>query len=378
MLVISFKNYIQISLAIIVSIMFKNTTVYKFLFRWLVVNVIFFLVKITMEREGSNGYSFFNSEDIYYYCTTFFLIMVTWEHNDWLLRRELKIGGLDLKSNLRILGLSLAVLLFFSTIFYYVAAYPLAGYIKESTEEPFVCFLRDMLRASLLGFAIISFNLFYYAMRQRDIMKKQLDDMKREMLASKYVSLKNQISPHFLFNSLNTLTSLMYEDRDLASDFLARLASSYRYILDTTEVDIVPLKKEFNFLDSYIFMMNVRHEGALKIKVEMPINLDTFFVPTLSLQMLVENALKHNYFSKEKPLTIHIYTKNDTDIVVENTVSKRVVIEDSTKLGLENIKKRYLFYTKNKVIVSTNANCFLVTMPLLKKGCLIKKDYNFF
>lgn len=346
--------------------MFKKKTVQKFLFRWLVVNVVFLLVKLTMEHEDEILHEAFSLQTIYYYCTAFFLFMVTWEYNDWLVKKQLKNGGLDLKSNLQILAKSMAFLLPFSMLVYYLALYPFKEIIGHPTDEPFVCLVRDVLRAALLGIAVILFNLLYYSMRQRDEMTKQMEDLKKEMLVSKYTSLKNQISPHFLFNSLNTLTSLMYENRDLASDFLSRLASSYRYILDNTEEDLVSLKKELNFLDSYIFMMNVRHQGALKINTEIKIDAAQFLVPTLSLQMLVENALKHNFFSKEKPLEIHIFSVGKIGLVVENSLRDRTNKEESTQLGLKNIKKRYSFYTSQEVTIETDEENFRVTMPILR------------
>ena len=346
--------------------MFEKKKVHKFLFRWLVVNVVFFLVKATMEHDEVI-HDLFSATTIYYYCTTFFLFMVTWEFNDWLIKKQLKNGGLDLKNSFQILAKSMAVLLPFSALFYYLALYPFKDSIGHHTDEQLVCFIRDMLRATLLGLAVISFNLFYHAMRQRDEMKKQLEDLQKEMLVSKYSSLKNQISPHFLFNSLNTLTSLMYEDRDLASDFLSRLASSYRYILDNTEEDLVSLNKELNFLDSYVFMMNIRHEGALKIQTDIKVDTEEFLVPTLSLQMLVENALKHNYYSKEKPLNIRISSVGKIGLVIENTLRKRMSEEESTKLGLKNIQKRYTFYTNQEVSIESETEIFRVTMPLLHK-----------
>jgi len=351
--------------------MFKKKKVQKFLFRWLVVNVVFFLVKATMESEYKELNGLFSSPTIYYYCTTFFLFMVTWESNDWLIAKQLQKGGLDLKSSFQILMKSMAVLMPFSALFYYLALYPFQDVIGHQTDDQFICFVRDMLRATLLGLATISFNLFYHAMKQRDEMTKKMEDLQKEMLVSKYTSLKNQISPHFLFNSLNTLTSLMYEDRDMASDFLSKLAASYRYILENTEEDLVSLSKELNFLDSYIFMMNVRHDGALKIEMDIKVSAEEFLVPTLSLQMLVENALKHNYYSKENPLNIRIRSVGKIGIVVENTLRKRINEELSTKLGHKNIQKRYSFYTNQEMTIETETNLFRVTMPLLHKD--IKK-----
>lgn len=348
--------------------MFKKKSVIKFLFRWLVVTVVFLLVKVTMEHDIEIVHPLFSAPMIYYYCTAFFLFMVTWEFNDWLIIRQLKNGGLDLKSSLQILAKSMAVLLPFSVLFYYLALYPFKEYIGHPTDEPFVCFMRDVLRATVLGLAVISFNLLYHSMRQRDEMKKQLEDLQRENLASKYTSLKNQISPHFLFNSLNTLTSLMYSDRDLASDFVSRLASSYRYILDNREEDLVSLEKELNFLDAFVFMMDVRHKEAVIININVNAEPKKYVVPTLSLQMLVENALKHNYYSKEKPLRIDISCIENDALVVRNTLRKRKLDEETTKLGLKNIKKRYSYYTSKDVLIREEEEFYEVILPLLKTG----------
>lgn len=335
--------------------------------------MVFLLVKVTMEHEVQEEHSLFSGPIIYYYTTAFFLFMVTWEFNDWLIIKQLKNGGLDLKNSLQILGKSMAILLPFSIFFYYLALYPLKDFIGHPTEEPFVCFLRDVLRATLLGFAVISFNLLYHSMRQRDDMKKQLEDLQRENLASKYSSLKNQISPHFLFNSLNTLTSLMYSDRDLASDFVSRLASSYRYILDNREEDLVSLEKELSFLDAFVFMMDVRHKEAVIININVNAEPKKFVIPTLSLQMLVENALKHNYYSKEKPLKIDISCIENDALVVRNTLRKRKLDEETTKLGLKNIKKRYSYYTSKDVLIREEEEFYEVILPLLKTG---QKELN--
>jgi len=326
-----------------------------------------------MEHDVQEDHPFFSAPMFYYYFTAFFLFMVTWEFNDWLILRQLKNGGLDLKNSLIILAKSMAVLLPFSILVYYLALYPLKEIFGHPTDEPFVCFLRDVLRATLLGLAVISFNLLYYSMRQRDEMKKQMEDLQRENLASKYSSLKNQISPHFLFNSLNTLTSLMYSDRDLASDFVSRLASSYRYILDNREEDLVSLEKELNFLDAFVFMMDVRHKNAVFITINIASEPKNYVIPTLSLQMLVENALKHNYYSKEKPLRIDITCIDNNAIVVRNTLRKRKLEEESTKLGLKNIKKRYSYYTSKDVLIREEEDFYEVILPLLKTG---QKEIN--
>ncbi len=345
---------------------FKNARVKKFLFRWMVVNVVFLLIKTTMDHEDRGLSNFFNPPSLFYYTTAFLFFMVTWEFNDWLIKRERLHGRLNLKNSLKIYAQTMALLLPLSAVIYYLALFPFREAIGIECEDPSVEFMADFLRAALIGSTVVFINLFYFSMKQREEMEEQMEDLRKEMLASRYSSLKSQISPHFLFNSLNTLTSLMYEDRDLASDFVTRLATSYRYILDNKEDDLVTLQKELSFLDAYVFMMEVRHKNAVSINTDIKINPENYWIPTLSLQMLIENALKHNLYSKEQPLEISVVSIGGDALAVRNNLRKRELGE-TTKMGLDNIKKRYSYYTNKPVLVRQEEDFFEVIIPLLSK-----------
>ncbi|MBQ4819062.1 histidine kinase [Aquimarina sp. MMG016] len=327
-------------------------------------------MKLTINHDKDDS-GIFDPPGIFYYVSAFFLLMLAWEINDWLIRRELHNDtnkSLDISNGFKILGLNLLIVLPISGLVYYTAIFELDQICQIDTDDPWLRFRIDFFRAAVLGFAAIVFNMFYFALQQKKELENTMNKLKKEVVTSKYKSLKNQISPHFLFNSLNTLTSLMYEDRDLASDFVSRLASCYRYILDNREEDLVSLEKELSFLDSFIFMMNVRHEGALSITTSITVDPSAYIIPTLTLQMLVENALKHNYYSKEKPLEISIVSINKHHILIKNNLHVRKQKEESTKLGLKNIQKRYAFYTNQKVLIETEDGYFKVTIPLLNKN----------
>ncbi|MCG8577699.1 MAG: histidine kinase, partial [Flavobacteriales bacterium] len=268
---------------------------------------------------------------------------------------------------IRIYLQTMTLLLPLSALIYYLALFPFREVIGIECSNPYLEFISDFLKAAIIGSTVIFINLFYFSMKQKEEMEKQIENLRREMMASRYTSLKHQISPHFLFNSLNTLTSLMYEDRDLASDFVTRLASSYRYILDNKEEDLVSLKKELGFLDAYVFMMEVRHKNAVLIKTNIKIVPEEFWIPTLTLQMLMENSLKHNLYSKEKPLEIIISSIGEDALVVKNSLRKRIHKEETTRLGLDNIKKRYSHYTNKQVLIREETDFFEVIIPLLKK-----------
>lgn len=346
--------------------MFKKKSLQRFGFRLLVVVLIFFGVKITLDHNDQD--SFFSPTSIFYFASAFLLTMMTWEVNDWLIKRELKKEkGQDFIGSLKTLGLTLSFLAPVAALIYYLGIYKFDGLCEIFVSSKALQFRIDWIRALFLGLGISVCNQFYFSLKQKKDLEFKMNRLQKEVMTSKYKSLKSQISPHFLFNSLNTLTGLMYQDRDLASDFVSRLASSYRYILDNKEADLVSLEKELNFLDSYIFMMNIRHTDAISIKTDIRLNASLYSIPTLSLQMLVENAMKHNFFSKEKPMEINIYTVGKIALVVENTFRKRDIQEESTQLGIKNIKKRYAFYTNQEVTVEQTDGLFKVTMPLLAK-----------
>jgi len=186
--------------------------------------------------------------------------------------------------------------------------------------------------------------------------------LQKENIRARYETLKSQVSPHFLFNSLNALTNLVYEDQDKAAKFIKQLSEVYRYVLDTRDKEVVSLEDEKRFLDSYLFLQQIRFGSKLKLDVSL--EGESSLVAPLVLQMLVENAIKHNVISEEDPLNIRIYTDGNF-IVVENDLQKKsVLMNGSPGLGLDNIAKRYEFLSDKKVeVIQTDK--FVVKLPLI-------------
>ena len=188
----------------------------------------------------------------------------------------------------------------------------------------------------------------------------------KESMMAQYESLKSQVDPHFLFNSLNVLTNLVYEDADKSAKFIKQLSEVYRYVLDTRNKELVPLEEEMKFVNSYLFLQQIRFGD--KLIIENKLVDEKGVVPPLVIQMLVENAIKHNIISEENPLHITLY-KNDFFIVLENNLQiKDVLKEESPGIGLENISKRYEFFTEHKVEVLNKNGKFQVRLPFLKDG----------
>lgn len=183
---------------------------------------------------------------------------------------------------------------------------------------------------------------------------------------AKFESLKNQIDPHFLFNSLNVLSSLIEENPENAQQFTTSLSKIYRYVLEQKDKELVTVSEELAFAKTYMKLLKMRFENS--ITFDMPVdfdNTDAKVVP-LSLQLLLENTIKHNVVSENKPLHIKIYIK-DNFLVVENNLQKKEVLQDRKGVGLQNIINRYDILTKRKVLVEQTDLIFAVHLPILTK-----------
>ena len=183
---------------------------------------------------------------------------------------------------------------------------------------------------------------------------------------AKFESLKNQIDPHFLFNSLNVLSSLIEENPENAQRFTTSLSKIYRYVLEQKDKELITITEELAFAKTYMNLLKMRFENSLTF--ELPENFDNpeAKVVPLSLQLLLENSIKHNIVSEQKPLHIKIYVK-DNFLVVENNLQKKEVLQDRRGVGLQNIVSRYAILTKRKVLIDQNDIVFAVHLPILTK-----------
>lgn len=176
--------------------------------------------------------------------------------------------------------------------------------------------------------------------------------------------LKRQINPHFLFNNFSTLTSLIEEDPQLAVEYVQRLSIIYRHILKDEKLQIVPLRNELDFISSYLFLYKIRYQDSLIVMVDIPERLMEKGIATATMQLLIENAIKHNSISKQNPLKIEIFSENNF-IIVKNNINPIVKRTESTGIGLRNISYRYELLSKKAIIITHNENIFLVKVPLL-------------
>ena len=189
--------------------------------------------------------------------------------------------------------------------------------------------------------------------------------LKQQSLQNELSALKNQINPHFLFNSLNSLSSLVRENEQ-ATTFVNKLSFMYRYILQSGQVDLTLLKDELKFLESYLYLINTRYREKFEAIIDIEDQYLSEEIPILALQLLVENAVKHNEISTENPLKVKIYSDHKY-IIVENKIRVRTSFVDSTGNGLVNLSKRYSLLKKKNIIISNEDQIFKVKLPLNQK-----------
>ncbi|GAA0879189.1 hypothetical protein GCM10009119_21570 [Algoriphagus jejuensis] len=192
----------------------------------------------------------------------------------------------------------------------------------------------------------------------------EAEQLRSEKLASQNQSLKDQLNPHFLFNSLNTLSNLVYEDADRSAAFIQKLSRIYRYVLEVQQEELVALDRELDFARNFLELQQIRFGENLNFSIKVP-DPQGLFLPPLSLQLLLENAIKHNIASTENPLFIHILQKGQ-ELWVSNTFQpKSSQSEPSTGVGLKNIRSRYQLLSKTQPEVIQAKHEYLVKLPLL-------------
>jgi sensor histidine kinase YesM len=192
----------------------------------------------------------------------------------------------------------------------------------------------------------------------------EIEKYKTESLQAQLQNLKNQINPHFLFNNMSVLSSLVYKDQDKAVDFINQLSKVYRYLLDNKDSELVTLEEELTFIKSYTYLLQIRFDTNIKFEIDVDKNKLQQLLPPMALQILVENAIKHNEISEAMPLTVHIKTIDDM-LEVSNNLQLRIQSEPSSKTGLKNINERYKYFTNKTLDVIENDLSFIVRIPLL-------------
>ncbi len=225
--------------------------------------------------------------------------------------------------------------------------------------------VNNSLITSVINLIIITVieAIVWFKRNQQSLWKAER--LEKENSQIRFETLKNQLNPHFLFNSLNVLSSLIKKDTDKAQDFVDEFSSVYRYTLDVIDKPVVELKEEIDFAKSYLFLQKKRFGSAVVTEINIDASKLSCLVPPLAVQTLLENAFKHNKASDESPLTIKISTQ-DGSLTVINNLQPKIVSSESTGVGLSNLKKRYELLGPQLPVFSVTENEYIAKIPLIK------------
>ena len=278
--------------------------------------------------------------------------------------------------NLKSIGLKIVIVTFLHAVLGFILVVSLNhlyrlgdvylfGYAETWSKNSF---LNPELTVALTAIylLILAFDGYYEMQKnfQNEILRAR--ELEKENILAQYKALKAQIEPHFLFNSLSVLSSLVYEDADLSANFIIKLSKTLRYIIEKNEFHLVKLSEELVFLEAYFFLIKTRLDDGvfLENKLDKSFTENTF-LPPVTLQLLVENAINHNKYNPENPLRI-IIEKKDEFILVKNNLNPRDVKRHSTQTGLKNLSKRYELVSQKRIMVKQTNSDFEVKIPVLK------------
>ncbi|NJL13415.1 MAG: histidine kinase [Microscillaceae bacterium] len=239
---------------------------------------------------------------------------------------------------------------------------------KDQTLTVFLYFFSNNFLTIIIFVLLINAlyeSLFLFQSWQESVL--EVEKYKKASLEAEYQNLKGQLNPHFLFNSFNTLAQLVEESPQKAVAFIEGLSDVYRYVLNCRDKEWASLREELRFMEAYLLLLKGRHEAHLQVDFapEVGQQAGQWYVPPLALQMLIENAIKHNEISSAHPLQIQIRIENES-LVVQNNRQQRQVVPSSTKIGLQNIRERYRLMANKSVEVEENEHSFAVSLPLIQ------------
>ena len=329
-----------------------------------VILIPFFGIAIPLIAGMVNGQNFTNWQIKLSFLYTIFIAFIIWEGNRYLLFSMRSYFDWYKKPLKKI------IVLLFGISFYTlpVSILLLAGwyhiFINTGANWP------TIFTASLIIMICVIFITHVYEtvflVKESASEMLRAEQLERARAEAELEALKNQIDPHFIFNSLNTLSYLIEEKPARAKQFNDNMADVYRYILQNKARGLVLLQEEISFLEDYFSLLKIRFENAVQLNLAADKALfDQYLVPPISLQVLMENAIKHNEFSDELPLVIEIGFNGDT-LVFYNEIRKKTLRKHSSRIGLKNLDERYKLITGHTIIVEETEKIFKVVLPVLK------------
>lgn len=263
-------------------------------------------------------------------------------------------------------GLMSAVIIFCVAFFTFAYDFLFSFFTDKTLQFPeitgakriYILILRGLLISGLYYF--ITYYLHVLSEKQKTSL--EIAELKQAQLAANLFSLKEQLSPHFLFNTLNTLCTLTHEKN--VKDYVVELANVYRYVLQYKAMDTATIRQELGFINSYLFIIKTRLESAIDVDIQVNESVWEAEIPPLTLQLLVENAIKHNVASCSKQLRIEIKNIENKFLVITNNLQPKNSVQVSTGIGLDNIMQRYQLLFNQEILIEKSPDIFTVKLPI--------------
>ncbi|HEX4875033.1 MAG TPA: histidine kinase [Chitinophagaceae bacterium] len=320
-----------------------------------------------LNTELCNVYHYFDIDIEWYYAFLTILLITgfAWEGNRLLepvLQKRIQpdknkwryLGAFFIAGNAIASLAAIAVVYFIGNV--------LHGYSWRQNVNPLKL---NIIYVSLVNLFFHLVNAIFFFFREYRRQWVEAEELRRSSVQAQLEMVKSQINPHFLFNNLNVLSGMVIKDNPEANKFIEEFSKVYRYILNNQQKELVELRSELEFIQPYIFLLKKRFNEGLVIEVNVADKYKNFYVVPAALQMLIENAIKHNVVSQSRPLYIDIHSNGSETLVVKNNLQPRTVNEPSGRIGLQNIRRRYEIVSGRDVNISQSATTFEVTLPLL-------------
>lgn len=315
-----------------------------------------------------NVYYYFNIEVTWYHAllTIVLVTFLTWEGNR-LIKPFMKKKFLVAGNNLHFLGFFFIagnmVAIAAAVVSVFLVGGLLYGYSWDENWNPLKLNLIYTTLINLFLHLVNAILFFFSEYKQKWL---EAEELRRSSEQAQLQVIRNQVNPHFLFNNLNVLAGMVIKDNPEANHFIEEFSKVYRYILNNEQKELVELQAELEFIQPYLFLLGKRFEEGLEVNIRIADEYRNLHVVPAALQMLIENAIKHNVVSRQKPLQIDIHTNGNQTLVIKNNLQPRMLKESSTRIGLENIRKRYELISGKDVVVKNEEGYFEVSLPLLR------------
>jgi sensor histidine kinase YesM len=320
-----------------------------------------------LNTELCNVYHYFDIEIEWYYAffTILFITGFAWEGNR-LLEPLIKRKFPPEKNKWRFLGIFFLAGNTFASLatvgVVYFMGNILHGYTWAQNLNPLKL---NIIYVSLINLFFHLVNAVFFFFKEYRTQWQEAEELRRNSAMAEMEMIKSQINPHFLFNNLNVLSGMVIKDNPEANKFIEEFSKVYRYILNNQQKELVELNSELEFIQPYIFLLKKRFNEGLEVDITIADKYKQLYVVPAAIQMLIENAIKHNVISRHKPLHIEIHSNGNNTLIVKNNLQLRTALVPSSRIGLQNIRRRYEIISDRSINVQQSEKEFEVTLPLL-------------